>query len=137
VKYVLDTNVVSALMRGETAVIAALRAVDKVDVAVPQPVFAEIAYGIRRLPASRRRRALEQRFALVRAELARAPWTDGVTDRFGEIKAALEKAGRRIDDLDLAVAAHALAAGATLVTANAAHMGRIGGLAIEDWTRHA
>ena len=134
-KYVLDTNAVSALMRSDERVIARLSEVDRADVAVPQPVLAEIAYGIERLPSSKRRAALEERFQLLRSELPRAPWTDDVTDEFGRIKARLEKLGRRLEDLDAAMAAHAVAHEATLITANVRHRIRIPNLAIEDWSR--
>ena len=134
-KFVLDTNTVSALMKGDAKVIGRLRTIAKGDVTVPQPVFGEIAYGIARLPASRRRERLRERFETLRRELRRAPWTDAVTDRFGEIKAALERKGQRIEDLDAAVAAHALAESATLVTGNLDHMQRVPGLKAEDWAR--
>lgn len=134
-KYILDTNAVSALMRGDAPVVAALRGKDKQDVAVPQPVMAEIAYGIERLPRSRRRERLRERFAMIREEMTRVPWDDEVSDRFGTAKAALERAGTRIEDFDLAVAAHALASGAVLVTSNVRHLGRIPGLRIEDWAK--
>ena len=134
-KYVLDTNAVSALMRSDERVIARLSEVDRADVAVPQPVLAEIAYGIERLRSSKRRAALEERFQLLRSELPRAPWTDDVSDEFGRIKARLEKLGRRVEDLGAAVAAHAVAHEATLITANVRHIIRIPNLAIEDWSR--
>lgn len=133
-KYVLDTNAVSALMRGDGAVAARLQRVAKGDVVVPQPVLAEIAYGIARLPRSKRRDRLRQIVDSIRAEVARAPWTDEVTEQFGTVKAALEKRGERLEDLDLAIAAHALAAGAVLVTTDARHMGRVPGLVVEDWS---
>jgi len=134
VKYVLDTNAVSALMKAEGRFVGRLRATARADLLIPQPVIAEIAYGIERLPRSRRRDALAGRFDLVRAELARAPWTDTVSERFGFVKAELEGRGERIEDFDIAVAAHALAEGAVLVTANLEHMARVPGLTVEDWT---
>jgi tRNA(fMet)-specific endonuclease VapC len=100
---------------------------------VPQPAIAEIAYGIERLPPSRRRTALQERLDLLRSQLPRCPWTDEVSEAFGRIKAALEKRGQRIEDLDAAIAAHAAATGATLVTANTGQMARIPGLRIENW----
>ena len=133
-KYVLDTNALSALMKGNAEALAHLRRAGRADVAIPQPVVAEIAYGIERLPKSKRRQALEQRFDLLRAELPRCQWTDTVSERFGEVKAALERKGRRIEDFDAAIAAHALADGAVLVTANLDDMVRIPGLTVEDWT---
>jgi len=134
VKYALDTNAVSALMRGDPAFTKRLRGVSRADVAIPQPVLAEIAYGIARLPRSKRRTALKQRFELICLEIGRASWTDGVSDAFGEIKATLEREGKRIQDFDAAIAAHAVALKATLVTANAKHMVRISELEIEDWS---
>jgi tRNA(fMet)-specific endonuclease VapC len=135
VRYVLDTNAVSALMKGEPRIVERLRAARRAEVALPQPVIAEIAYGIERLPRSKRRDALQERFDLILTELARAPWTDAVSQHFGVVKAALERRGRRIEDFDAAIAAHALAEGAILVTANLDDMVRVPGLSIEDWAR--
>jgi tRNA(fMet)-specific endonuclease VapC len=135
VKYVLDTNAVSALMRGDPQFLRRLRSVSRAEVSVPQPVLAEISYGIQRLPKSKRRDALQDRFDLVRIELARAGWTDSVSDEFGTIKAVLEKRGKRIEDFDAAIAAHALAEDAVLVTANLDDRTRIPGAKVEDWGR--
>jgi predicted nucleic acid-binding protein len=64
-------------------VVAALKGKDKRDVAIPQPVMAEIAYGIERLPRSRRKERVRERFALIRDEMTRTVWDDEVSDRFG------------------------------------------------------
>ena len=133
-KFVLDTNAVSALMKGEPRVIERLRQRSKEEVSVPQPVLAEIAYGIERLPKSKRKQSLQERFDLVRSELARSSWSDEVSECFGSIKATLEREGRRIEDFDPAIAAHAVAGGATLVTANLDDMARVPGLTVEDWS---
>jgi tRNA(fMet)-specific endonuclease VapC len=133
VRHVLDTNAVSALMRGDHRVMARLQRVPRASVVIPQPVFAEIAYGIARLPRSRRRQSLQERLDLIRSEIISAEWTDAVSQTFGDIKAELERKGERIEDFDAAIAAHAVATDATLVSANAHHMRRIRGLHIEDW----
>jgi tRNA(fMet)-specific endonuclease VapC len=133
--YLLDTNAVSALMKGDAAVIKRLAAANRAEVSVPQPVIAEIAFGIQRLPASKRRQRLQDRFDLVCSELARSAWTDQVSERFGSIKATLERRGQRIEDFDAAIAAHALAQDGVLVTANMSDMARVPGLAVEDWGR--
>jgi tRNA(fMet)-specific endonuclease VapC len=131
--YVLDTNAVSALMKGTSGVVDRLAATAPADIAIPQPVIAEIAFGIERLPRSKRRTSLQARFDLISAELPRAMWTDAVSRVFGRIKTTLERRGTRIEDFDAAIAAHALAVDATLVTANLGHMTRIPGLRVEDW----
>jgi tRNA(fMet)-specific endonuclease VapC len=131
---VLDTNIVSALLRSEPSATARLLALTPSDLAVPQPAVAELRYGIARLPRSRRRKELEKRLGLVLQTLTRAPWDDDVSSQFGALKAELERAGRRLDDFDIAIAAHALALDATLATANVRHLGRIRRLRIEDWT---
>lgn len=54
---------------------------------------------------------------------------------FGRCKARLERAGMRIADADLLIAAITLANGASLVTGNRKHYERIEDLRIEDWIR--
>jgi tRNA(fMet)-specific endonuclease VapC len=122
-------------MKGDERVVKRLRTLSKGEAAIPQPAIAEITYGIERLPRSKRRSHLEDRFELVRSELARSLWTDAVSEQFGLIKAALERKGRRIEDFDAAIAAHALAEGAILVTANLDDLTRVGDLKVEDWAR--
>jgi tRNA(fMet)-specific endonuclease VapC len=135
VRYVLDTNAVSALMRADPLVLERLRSVTRTEVAIPQPVVAEIEYGLARLPKGRKRTALLERWQLFARELPRAAWSDQVSSHFGSLKALLERGGRRLEDFDLAIAAHALAEDGTLVTADAKHMTRIPGLTVEDWSR--
>jgi tRNA(fMet)-specific endonuclease VapC len=52
---------------------------------------------------------------------------------YGEVKAALERQGNRLDDMDLLIGSTALYNGMTLVTHNTRHLSRIPGLEIEDW----
>jgi tRNA(fMet)-specific endonuclease VapC len=122
-------------MKGDPNVIEHLRRVARADVCMPQPVVAEIAYGIHRLSRSKRKDALSARFEMLKSEIRRVGWSDDVSDAFGSIKAACERKGERIEDFDAAVAAHALVDGSILVTANLKHMARIPGLELEDWSR--
>lgn len=132
-RYVLDTNAVSALMRGETGMLDRLSHVARHDVAIPQPVLAELQYGVERLPAGRRRERLRERLAHLRAEIVRCSWDDEVSERFGVTKKELERRGARLEDFDVAIAAHAQASGAVLVTHDRALQTRISGLQFEDW----
>ena len=129
----LDTNTASFLMRGDEAVAARLARRSRTEVLLPQPVVAEIEYGLARLPRSNRRTRLRKRFSVLLAEMIRADWTDAVSRSFGEIKADLESRGIRLEDFDLAIAAHAVAYEGTLVTDNLSQMTRIEGLRVENW----
>jgi len=133
-KFLLDTNAVSALMRGDEDILANLKKTNRRDVALPHPVVAELSYGIARLPKSKKRKLLEERFELLAATFARVDWTDAVSAAFGHVKASLEKRGLRIEDFDVAIAAHALANGCTLVTSNLKHMANVPDLIVEDWS---
>jgi tRNA(fMet)-specific endonuclease VapC len=134
VTYVLDTTTLSALMRANPSAIARLRGLLRTEVLLPQPAVAEVSYGLRRMQPSRRRVALRARFDLFRHELRRVVWDDAVSAAFGDIKASLERRGERLEDFDVAIAAHAVAARATLVTSNVRHMRRVEGLLLQDWT---
>lgn len=132
-KYLLDTNTVSFILRGDPAVASALSSHARTDILLPQPVVAEIEYGLSRLPGSARKTRLRGRFEVLLSELPRADWTDTVSRAFGDIKADLEQRGVRIEDFDCAVAAHALALEATLVTDDFHHLKRFRGLSVQNW----
>ena len=131
--YILDTTVISALMRGEPTASARLIATPPPEVAIPQPVVAELEYGLARLPRSRRRRMLEERWHVLLHSLGRVLWSDEVSRCFGNLKTKLELRGARLGDFDLAIAAHAIASNAVLVTDNLRHFQRIEGLRLERW----
>ena len=134
--YVLDTNTLSFALAGDASVCRRMLSESRADVRLPQPAAAEIEYGLARLPASRKRDRLIDRFHLFLAEIPRMAWTDAVSRAFGAAKADLERRGVRIEDFDVAIAAHALANDATLVSDNVDHMRRVSGLRVENWRTH-
>jgi tRNA(fMet)-specific endonuclease VapC len=131
--YVLDTSAVAALLKGNVLAITRLDLAGKQAVSVPQPVWAELAYHLERSSPSNGRDALRARCRLLRDELARAPWTDAVSEQFGRIKAMQQSRGRSLDDRQVVLAAHAMAAGALLVTHDVELMSCVEGLDVEDW----
>lgn len=132
-KYVLDTNTLSLAMKGDRAVGARLLTLPRTDVLVPQPVIAEIRYGLSRLKKSKRLDALTQRFDLFLDRAMRAEWTDEVSRAFGLLKFDLERKGTRLEDFDVAIAAHAIVLDGTLVSTNEKHLARIPNLRLENW----
>jgi predicted nucleic acid-binding protein len=133
-KYLFDTNTVSALMRGNPLVISRLQESARTDVVIAQPVVAEIEFGLSLLPRGKRKNALTQRWNVLNDELLRIAWTDAVSLAFARVKAALHKQGQLVEDFDIAIAAHALAWDLCLVSKNTRHMARVKGLKLEDWT---
>ncbi len=131
--YVLDTNMLTALLRGEAGPVRRLLALPRSQVLLPQPVVAEVLHGLARLPKSRRRTALSERCETLLTSMLRVDWTDEVSEIFASVKATLERKGERLDDFDVAIAAHALARDAVLVSRNRNHMQRIPGLRCEEW----
>ncbi len=119
-KYILDTNTVSALMKGQPEVATRIANAAREDVAISQVTAAEIEFGLRYLPASKRRTLLQEKWAVIGEELIRLPWDDQVSRVFGERKARLEKSGQRMSDFDLAIAAHAIAFELVVVSADRA-----------------
>ena len=132
-KYFLDTNILSFAMAGEPSVCKRILSHVRTDLSLPQPVIAEVAYGLARMPKSKKRSRLLTRLQVFLDELPRTPWTDEVSQAFGRTKADLERRGVRLEDFDVAVAAHALALDATLVSDDFEHMRRISDLRLENW----
>ena len=133
--YVLDTSAVCALLEGNRLAVTRLDIAGKLAVSVPEPVWAELAYQLARLPRSDQKEVLAARCRILRDELRRAPWSDRVSEQFAFIKCGLEGRCARMDDRDVTVAAHALAAGAVLVTRHTERMALVEGLEVEDWGR--
>ena len=132
-RYLLDTNTVSALMKNVPSVADRLRETHRADVVISQVTVAEVEYGLRHLPLSKRRRLLQAQWRAIGSEFIRIAWDDDVSRIFGLRKASLERSGMRMSDFDLAIAAHAIAHGMILVTSDAA-FDRLG-IRLENWLR--
>lgn len=62
-------------------------------------------------------------------------WDRAAVDATTEIKVALRLAGTPIGPNDTAIAGHAIAAGAVLMTNNTREFARVPGLVQEDWVK--
>jgi len=68
-----------------------------------------------------------------RAPLTLADFDGQAAEKYGSIRAALERAGTPIGPLDTLIAAHSMALEVTLVTANTREFQRVQGLNVEHW----
>jgi tRNA(fMet)-specific endonuclease VapC len=131
-RFLLDTNIVSDLMRNPRGRVAARVAeVAEDSVCTSIIVAAELRYGAAKKGSadlSRRVEAVLETFDVI----ALKPPVDVI---YAELRARLEKAGRPVGANDLFVAAHALALGCTLVTGNEREFSRVRDLPLENWLR--
>jgi tRNA(fMet)-specific endonuclease VapC len=129
-KYLLDTNVISDLMRDPEGPIAEkIAVVGESAICTSIVVAAELRYGA----AKRNSKALANHVNAVLSALEVMPLTAPVDRLYGQLRANLAELGTPIGPNDLFIAAHALAEELTLVTANVGEFHRVGGLSVVKW----
>lgn len=131
-RYLLDTNVVSDLVRNPGGVMAdRIGEVGEANVCTSIVVTAELRYGAAKRASPRLTAQLE---AVLEA-LETLPLESPADAIYGRIRTRLEQSGRPIGGNDLLIASHALALGCTLVTDNEREFMRIEGLEWQNWLR--
>jgi tRNA(fMet)-specific endonuclease VapC len=135
VSYLLDTNVVVALLRNKPAAVReryreAEAAGDYL--AVSSVVLFELWYGVEK--STKVRENTERLRIFLSGGLDLLDFDDQDAQTAGQIRAVLEKSGSPIGAYDLLIAGQALRRGLTVVTANASEFGRVPGLDWVDWT---
>lgn len=133
-KYLLDTDIISNLMRREPSpvLIRRLALVPPRDQCTTSITLGELVYGAQRSP-ERSTVLLERIDTLIPQQLPVLPFDESAAHRFGSLRAELERAGKAIGEADMRIASIALAHGLTVITANVRHFQRVAGLDVEDW----
>jgi tRNA(fMet)-specific endonuclease VapC len=132
VRYLLDTNTASYVIKGNfPRVRARLLKVPMAEVGISVVTEAELRFGVARRPEATTLKKVVEEF-LLRVEIL--AWNSEAARQYARIRASLEREGEPMGNLDLMIAAHAVAAGAVLVTTDRV-FGRVKGLRLEDWTR--
>lgn len=131
-RYLLDTNVFIAAMKGLSPVRERLGGVSSSDIVLSPVVLGELEYGVCR---SAHREANARRLDSAVSPLELVPLDEDAARQYGEVRAALESVGQPIGANDLWIAAQALALGATLVSDNTGEFSRVAGLRLENWLR--
>ncbi|MEP8861117.1 type II toxin-antitoxin system VapC family toxin (plasmid) [Enterobacter asburiae] len=134
--YMLDTNICSFIMREQPE--ALLKRLEQAVLRGHRIVVSAITYSEMRFGATGPK-ASPRHVQLVDAFCTRLdavlPWDRAAVDATTEIKVALRLAGTPIGPNDTAIAGHAIAAGAVLVTNNVREFERVPGLVLEDWVK--
>ncbi|UNX71082.1 type II toxin-antitoxin system VapC family toxin [Klebsiella aerogenes] len=138
--YMLDTCICSFIMREQPE--AVLKRLEQAVLRGQRIVVSAITYSEMRFGATGPK-ASPRHVELVDAFCARLdailPWVRAAVDAtsgvVGSLLVALRMAGTPIGPNDTAIAGHAIAAGAVLVTNNTREFERVPGLVLEDWVR--
>ncbi len=129
-RYLLDTNILSALIRepqGPVAAILSRRGYDRVCTSLI--VAAELRFGA----LKRGSPVLLGKVTDLLASMPVLPLEAGVDEAYARVRLALEQTGTPIGPNDLMIAAHALDQDLTLVTDNADEFRRVPTLRVENW----
>jgi len=132
VRYLLDTNTVSYVIKGNFPhVRQRLLQVPIREVGISVITEAELRFGVARLPRTAILGIVVEEF-LRRVEVL--VWDSPAAQQYGRLRAALEERGEPMGNLDLMIAAQAIAVGATLVT-NDRGFRNVKELKIENWSK--
>lgn len=131
--YMLDTDTASYIIKGHSTTIEKrLAAVPPSDICISVVTRAELLYGLKQLSPNHRLQIGVRQFLKIVPVLA---WDADAADYYAEIQYQLVKSGQPIGEMDMMIAAHALAVGAILVTNNERHFRRIKlPLMLENWS---
>ena len=131
-RFMLDTNTVSFIARGRSGVararLANLKAYESV--CISSVTEGEILYGLARNPGAH---AVHAALGGFLRKMKVLPWGRAEAKVYGELRARLEAAGKTLGNLDLLIAAHAIAAEAVLVTHDQAFSGVMGANVTVNW----
>ncbi|MCZ7436005.1 type II toxin-antitoxin system VapC family toxin [Micromonospora sp. WMMC241] len=138
---VLDTNVVSELMRSEPApvVLAWLRRSSATGLCTTAVTVAEIRYGIARLSDGQRRDSLQQAANEIFAAFPRQvlPFDLAAAGAYADVVAGRDRIGRPIDGFDAQIAAICRTQVATLATRNIKDFADTGIEVVDPWQETA
>lgn len=129
-RYLLDTNAASAILRQREPVCTRAASVPLASLAISSVTAGELHYGLAKRPQATALAELVREFLRYTDVLA---WNAAVAPHYGTLRAALEAKGLGIAPLDLMIAAHALAVDAVLVSGDKA-LAKIEILRVEDWS---
>lgn len=136
---VLDTNVISALMRREPEpqVVRWLDGLPPESVWTTSVTVFEVRFGLEILAAGRRRRLLEEAFSRALEmdfEGRVLSFDHAAAEAAGRIAAERRREGRPVEIRDLEIAGIATARKATLATRNIRHFEELGLTLVDPWS---
>ena len=130
VRFMLDTNIISELIRNpEGAVQQVVTRVGTPAAAISSIVASELRFGYLKRGSDRLARLVENMIARVEV----ISYDDPASTHYPQIHQSLQMSGKPIGPVDLFIAAHARSLDLTLVTDNVREFSRVEGLKLENW----
>ena len=128
--YLLDTNILSDLVRNPQGVVAArIAKAGENSICTSIVAAAELRYGASKSNSAK----LAERIDLILSALEILPLETPADRQYAALRHHLTRQGTPIGPNDLLIAAHALASDLTVVTANVREFSRVPGLKVENW----
>ena len=127
--YMLDTDIASYLIRGDHPGVTKKFTELYEKCVISSITAAELQYGARK----RNNRALTQKVQALCDLIPISPWNKDAAGSYAKLRVELETAGTPIGNMDMMIAASAIAEEAVLITNNTAHFSKIVSLKLEDW----
>ena len=128
-RHMLDTNIVSHLFKRHPEVVTRMAGLRPGEVCISSITEAELLYGADKKQSSE----LKETILSFLDTITICAWDSEAAATYGELRAAMEKKGNVMGDLDQLIAAHAISRGTTIVTNDHA-FGMVQDLTVEDWT---
>lgn len=130
--FCLDTDVLSAVVKRDPPLhlIRRLARTPPTEQCTTAITLGELVYGVARRGSSPLAERVQD---LIESAGTVLPFDEAAARHYGDLRASLERDGRRLAEPDLRIAAIALSRDATLITANVRHFARVPGLRVENW----
>lgn len=131
-RYLLDTNIVSHVIKGTSAAAQQrLQQVPMTALAISAVTLGEMQYGLAKCGHPPGLTQLIHEF-LLRVDVL--PWDAHTATCYGDLRSRCQASGITLGALDMMIAAHAVAADCTLVSDDRAFARIPGGLLLDNWT---
>ena len=128
-QYILDTDISSYLIRGDHETVTKKFSELYDSCAISSITAAELQYGARK----RNNKQLTQKVKAFCDLVEIIPWDEDAAKAYAKLRVELETSGTPIGNMDMLIAASALARKAVLVTNNTEHFSRIKDLKLNNW----
>lgn len=132
-KYMLDTNIcIYTIKHKPPEVIKAFLCHESDDMCISSITYGELMHGVEKSQAVERNRAA---ITLFLSAISILPFDSDAAEKYGAVRADLERKGTPIGPMDMLIAGHARSRGLILVTNNTREFFRVNELEVEDWTK--